>query len=625
MIQLFVDDGAMAGDVFADKFTNLQTFFSRCHEESLSLSPQKTQLFMSEVVFTGERVSKDGIKADLSKLTAVINWSTPATIQNLGSFLGLTGYFRPLIKNYSLLEKPLKDLYNTLEIPKSGGKRAYQNAAHAHLLRDQWTAEHAKAFVVLKMALTSSPVLKGPKYNGSSFTVTTDGCKDSFVGVLTQCFQWTSSHGNTHTQTHPIAFASKCTSDLESHYKPYLLEFATLKYSLDKFSDTIAGYLVEVETDCLALRDTILNNKLNATHAWWLDGIMGHNIVDIHHHPGCLNQAADGISPQFMDMPAEKGDGHEWSVDPSWTVNAGLAYDVWSAGVDDSISQLRSCFSKEPIFAEVIDAMYNLDHGRHICDKKRARHRMLGYQIQDSKLWRVGNGKSTRARAQLECVTQEEARELARIEHAKNGHFGRDLIKIALLDRICSPKLDKSILAAIVECGRCKAFGGQRLASLLEPITWRQPWELLVSDYLSMPIGKGGFHTIGLYMDVYSQKIFGHKFTTYSTTATTIASLNKIHCTYHMPEVFMVDGGSHFTGHDMAEWCLEHGSRYGQVAAYSPWVNGLLEGTNGKLLSRLKRLCAPDLGEDKYAKITSFKNLPHNWPLHFDTAIKQLN
>lgn len=59
--------------------------------------------------------------------------------------------------------------------------------------------------------------------------------------------------------------------------------------------------------------------------------------------------------------------------------------------------------------------------------------------------------------------------------------------------------------------------------------------------------------------------------------------------------------------------------------AYSPWVNGLLEGTNGKLLSCLKRLCAPDMGEDEYAKITSFEHLPHNWPTHFDTTIKQLN
>ena len=138
--------------------------------------------------------------------------------------------------------------------------------------------------------------------------------------------------------------------------------------------------------------------------------------------------------------------------------------------------------------------MHNLDHGESLHTKKQARHRMLGYQIDGGKLWRIGDGKSTRARARLECVTQAEAKELARIEHEKNGHFGCDLIKIGLLDRICSPKLDKSILSAIVECGRCKGFGGQHLVALLDPITRRHPWELLVGDYLSMPIGKGGFH-----------------------------------------------------------------------------------------------------------------------------------
>jgi hypothetical protein len=68
-----------------------------------------------------------------------------------------------------------------------------------------------------------------------------------------------------------------------------------------------------------------------------------------------------------------------------------------------------------------------------------------------------------------------------------------------------------------------------------------------------------------------------------------------------------------------------HGSRYQQVAAYSPWVNGLLEGQNGKLLSRLKRMCAPQVGEDGWAKITKFTDLPANWPDHLDEAIRQLN
>ena len=122
ILQLFVDDGAMASDVFADKLANLRTFLTCCCEQHLSLSPQKTKLFMSKVLFAGEHVGTNGIRSDLAKLTAVVNWQTPTTIQNLESFLRLNGYFHPLIKNYSLLEKPLKDLKNTLVIPPGAGK-----------------------------------------------------------------------------------------------------------------------------------------------------------------------------------------------------------------------------------------------------------------------------------------------------------------------------------------------------------------------------------------------------------------------------------------------------------------------------------------------------------------------
>ena len=200
---------------------------------------------------------------------------------------------------------------------------------------------HDKAFVTLKVALTSAPVVKGPKYDGSSFVVTTDGCKDSFAGILLQHFDWEDKQGAMQTWIHPIAFTLKRTSDSESRYQPYLLEFTALKYSLDKFSNVIGGYPVEIETDCKALCDTIVNNKLNATHARWLDGIMGHHIIDCHHRPGHLNQAADGISRQFTDTPQIKGDGHDWTVDPSWEANMGLAYDIWTTQLDSEQTALR--------------------------------------------------------------------------------------------------------------------------------------------------------------------------------------------------------------------------------------------------------------------------------------------
>lgn len=61
------------------------------------------------------------------------------------------------------------------------------------------------------------------------------------------------------------------------------------------------------------------------------------------------------------------------------------------------------------------------------------------------------------------------------------------------------------------------------------------------------------------------------------------------------------------------------------VAVYSPWVNGLGKGTNGKLLGRLKRCCAPELGEDGWEAIMLFKDLPRTWPDHFDAALSDLN
>ena len=81
---------------------------------------------------------------------------------------------------------------------------------------------------------------------------------------------------------------------------------------------------------------------------------------------------------------------------------------------------------------------------------------------------------------------------------------------------------------------------------------------------------------------------------------------------YCSPDVFIVDSGSHSLGHDITDWCESHGSKYQQVAAYLPWVNGLLKGTNGELLSHLKRLCAQNLGEDEWVEVTSSDQLLSN-------------
>ena len=57
---------------------------------------------------------------------------------------------------------------------------------------------------------------------------------------------------------------------------------------------------------------------------------------------------------------------------------------------------------------------------------------------------------------------------------------------------------------------------------------------------------------------------------------------------------------------------------------YSPWINGLVEGTNKILLRVLKQLCAPELGEDDHEN-GKLENTPKNWPEHLDKAIRIIN
>ena len=165
--------------------------------------------------------------------------------------------------------------------------------------------------------------------------------------------------------------------------------------------------------------------------------------------------------------------------------------------------------------------------------------------------------------------------------------MGRDGVKVTLLDQINSPNLDLSILKVIQACTQCKNFGPTQLNALLQPITRRHPFELMVGDYLSMPPGKGRYHTIGLYLNAFSQHVWAFKYKTAGTAKTTVDAIRTISNNFIMPETFMTDGGSHFNNTTVREFCQTNRCKHHVMPAYSPWVNGLVEGANKILLHML--------------------------------------
>jgi hypothetical protein len=209
-IELFVDDGGAAADEFDEMMCKLIRLLDCVREKKLSLSATKSEFFVTTGVFAGASVGPDGVSPDLAKLTSIIDFLQPQDMLALSSFLGLTGHFRDLVKNYSLEEGPLWNLLEGVMIPPGCSKQVYRSTMRAYKLHGLWKEKHTQTFLRLKAILTSYPVLRSPRWDGTPFIVTTDGCKEGFAGVLAQEFETTLPSGKVVKKCHPIVFASKC-------------------------------------------------------------------------------------------------------------------------------------------------------------------------------------------------------------------------------------------------------------------------------------------------------------------------------------------------------------------------------------------------------------------------------
>ena len=74
------------------------------------MEDSKCEFLRPELEYFGDLITAEGVKPNSAKTEAVKNFKQAPTVKEVQAFLGLAGYNRKFIKNFSTVAKPLTKL-----------------------------------------------------------------------------------------------------------------------------------------------------------------------------------------------------------------------------------------------------------------------------------------------------------------------------------------------------------------------------------------------------------------------------------------------------------------------------------------------------------------------------------
>ncbi|WVZ78304.1 hypothetical protein U9M48_026040 [Paspalum notatum var. saurae] len=537
-VVVFIDDILIYSKNEKEHEEHLRIVLTRLREHKLYAKFSKCAFWLKEVGFLGHVLSEKGVAVDPSKVKDVLNWKQPETVTEIRSFLGLAGYYRRFIKDFSKIAKPMTSLTK-------------KNASFT------WGPKCEEGFQELKKLLTTAPVLAQPDVT-KPFDVYCDASGQGLGCVLMQ-------------EGRVIAYASRQLRKHEANYPTHDLELAAVVHALKIWRHYLLGNTCHIYTDHKSLKYIFTQPELNMRQRRWLELIKDYDL-EIHYHPGKANVVADALSRRAHCNVIE--------VRPTarvicWEMNE----------IEMPVEFLVELYniSIEPTLRDLIVEAQKHDPGMaHIREGIAEAKRDCFTLDNQGVLW-FKNRLVVPKDMELRKKILEEAHESVLAMHPGSNKMYQDLKQ-----RFWWTRMKREIAKYVSECHVCKRVKADHLkpAGMLHPLNipaWK--WEDIHMDFVvGLPRTQKGYDSIWVIIDRFTKSAHFIPVKTSYTQPPMPISLHGV------PVTITSDRGSVFVSRFWEQLQKSLGTKLIHSSAYHPQTSGQVERVN-QILEDMLRAC----------------------------------
>ena len=616
---VYIDDVLVFSQNLKEHIEHLDEVFKRFRQANLRLHPKKCVFGVRKIKYLGYIMSGQGIEMDQSKVKAMRDFPTPISAKTLRSFLGFCGFYRRFIKGYAEVVHPMHWLLK-------------MDATFV------WSDECEKAFVKLKDAMSTAPILRYPDFN-KEFTLITDASYQSIAYILAQ-----EDEGKL---LHPVGYGGRSLRPNELNYTVTEIELLSLLEACRHFHPYLANRPFKVLCDHVSLKYLSTLKVATGRLARWAMYLMAYDMTIIH-VAGKANVIADAFSRRpyapeadtsdaevefeqlLMNIEADECDqdlGYRQRGKASLLIE--FEYPKWESREVEQ-GKLVNTMDEEEEDPQVIETDFSdiapvqracpdfrqimnyLEKGVLPFEAAEARNIILrseNYVIVNGRLFHIWEPSAVKGLRALKpiiqqlCVPRSLRGEIVEAYHHQNSHVGFERTYATVRGTYYWPNMYKDLHDVIMSCQECqrsKKSPGMKNAPLT-PVPCESLFDRVHVDLVGpLPTSPDGYKYILTIVESFSRYPIFVPLKSQRADELSEAIFANVFCNWGAVLSIVSDLGKNLTSKVMKCLCDIFIFKHLRTSSYHPQANATSENMNRNIWNKLRVYCEDQHQWPKY-------------------------